>query len=134
MSDNKYFILANSQKEAIDYWNNSQYELADIVLALTDNGIFEGMKLYSVFKHEGFLALMNIFKFNFNLAKKELGINGEYVERGGDIYAEDYNPKRNPQVLTITGAELASKGKDLFDEFEKQFAKLVDTLNKKNNK
>lgn len=134
MSDNKYFILANSQKEAIDYWNNSQYELADIVLALTDNGIFEGMKFYSVFKHEGFLALMNIFKFDFNLAKKELGINGEYVERGGDIYAEDYNPKRNPQVLTITGAELASKGKDLFDEFEKQFAKLVDTLNKKNNK
>ena len=134
MSDNKYFVLANSQKEAIDYWNNSQYDLADIVLALTDNGIFEGMKFYSVFKHEGFLALMNIFKFDFNLAKKELGINGEYVERGGDIYAEDYNPKRNPQVLTITGADLASKGKDLFDEFEKQFVKLVDTLNKKNNK
>ena len=131
MSDKKYFVLADSQQEAVDYWNNSQYDLADIVLALTDNGIFEGMKFYSVFRHEGFLALMNIFKFDFQLVKKELGINGEYVERGGDIYAEDYNPKRNPQVLTYVGVELASKGKDLFDNFEKQFINLVDTLKKK---
>ena len=133
MNSEKFFTLADSQKEATEFWNNSQYELADIVLALTDNGVFEGIKLYSVFSHEGFLALMNIFKFNFDLAKKELGINGEYVERGGDIYAKDYNPKRNPNALTITGAELASKGKDFFDEFEKQFLKMVDTLNKKYN-
>ena len=131
MVKEKYFILADSQEDAVEYWRNSQYELTDIVLALTDNGVYEGMKLYSAFKNQGFLALMNVFKFNFDLAKRELGINGEYVERGGDVYAQDYNPKRNPKVLSITGKDLAIKAKEFYKDFEKQFVKTVEVLKKK---
>ena len=36
---------------------------------------------------------------DFALLKKQLGINGDYVERAGDVYSPDFNPKRNITVL-----------------------------------
>ena len=126
----KYFELANSQKEALEYWNNSQYELTDFILAMTDNGIVEGAKIYEAFKSEGFLAIVNMFKFNFALAKRELGINGEYVERGGDVYDEKYNPKRNPQVLTKSKEEMQVKAKEVYDNIELELKKLIESLKK----
>ena len=127
----KYFILADSKKDAIETWNKSQYELTDFILAMTDNGIVEGAMIYEAFKTEGFLMLMNMFKFNFALAKKELGINGEYVERGGDVYKQDYNPKRNPKVLTLSKEEMQVKAKEVYAEITKQLQKLAEAMKKK---
>ncbi len=128
--DKKYFILADSQQQAIDYWNNSQYDLTDFVLALTDNGIVEGGMLYEVFKEENFLKLMNIFKFNFALAKSEIGVNGEYVQRNENVYDVNYNPKRNASVLTLSKEEMQSKAKEVYAEIEEQLKKVIKSLSK----
>ena len=128
--DKKYFILADSQQQAIDYWNNSQYDLTDLVLALTDNGIVEGGMLYEVFKEENFLKLMNIFKFNFALAKSEIGVNGEYVQRNENVYDVNYNPKRNASVLTLSKEEMQSKAKEVYAEIEEQLKKVIKSLSK----
>ena len=124
----KYFELAKSQQDAIEYWNKSQYDLTDIILAMTDNGIFEGHKLYAVFKLDTFMAIMNICKFNFKLAKKELGIMGDYVERGGDIYSNDYNPKRHPEVLTLKGEELQKKSTEVYKTILEQLQKVSEAI------
>ena len=129
----KYFELANSQEDAVEYWNKSQYDLTDIILAMTDNGIFEGHKLYALFKLEVFNAVMNVCKFNFKLVKNELGISGDYVERGGNVYASDYNPKRNPQVLIFSGEELQKRATEVYKTILEQFKKVTDKIIKNAN-
>ena len=131
MEGDKYFVLAKSKQEAIEYWNNSQYDLVDMILAMVDNNIKEGAMIYEAFKTKGFLAMMNVFKFNFELAKKELGIVGEYVERGGNVFDEKYNPKRNPSALTLKKEELQKKAKYVYDQIEDQLKKTYRAIKKK---
>jgi hypothetical protein len=47
----KYFRFSQSEEESKDFWDNSQFELSDIVLSLTDNQIIEGLKNFCGFKH-----------------------------------------------------------------------------------
>lgn len=134
----KYFNMAKSQEDAVKHWYTSQYHLADIILALTDNGILEGHKLFGFFRLEEVSAIMNIYKFNFKLAKSELGINGKYVERSGeDIMSKDFNPKRNPEVLILHGEELKQKAKIVYQTILKQFkqtsADLIKSVKKHKN-
>ena len=125
----KYFIMAKSQEDAVKHWHTSQYHLADIILALTDNSILEGHKLLGFFNLEAVSAIMNIYKFNFKLAKSELGINGKYVERSGEnIMSKDFNPKRSPEVLTLHGEELKQKAQIVYKAIIKQFKKVSDEL------
>lgn len=133
----KYFEMAKSQDEAVKYWYKSQYNLSDIVLAMTDNGVFEGHKLFGFFSLEAVSAMMNIYKFNFKLVKKQLGINGNYVDRSGDIFAKDYNPNRNPDVLTIKGDEFKERAEKVYwaiiDEFKEVSNKLMEEVKKHKN-
>ncbi len=117
----KYFNMAESQEDAVKHWLKSQYHLADIILVLTDNGILEGHKLFGFFRLEEVSAIMNIYKFNFKLAKSELGINGKYVDRSGDINSAGFNPKRNPEVLSLSGEELKKKAKIVYNAILKEF-------------
>ncbi len=103
-----------------------------MVLALTDSGVIEGVYLYNMFRSEDFLKAMNVFKFNFALAKEELGIHGEYVERAGDIFSEDFNPKRNKEVLKLSGEELEEKGKEVYEAIFSEIKKIVKSALSKN--
>ena len=129
-----YYKLTSSQDEALEYWKKSQYDLADIVLALTDQGIMEGLQFYDMFKREEFLAMMQVAKLNFALIKKKLGINGEYVERKGDVYSENFNPKRNFKVLKYMDEDLKKVAKEVLDEFMKNTEGLANYIASFNNK
>ena len=133
----KYFNMAKSQEDAVKHWLKSQYDLTDIILVLTDNGILEGHKLFGFFRLEEVSAIMNIYKFNFKLAKSELGINGKYVDRSGDINSADFNPKRNPEVLTLSGEELKQKAvivyKTILKQFKQTSADLIKSVKKHKN-
>ena len=120
--------MAKSQEDAVKHWLTSQYKLADIILSLTDNGIFEGHKLFGFFRLEEVSAIMNIYKFNFKLAKSELGINGKYVDRNGDINSADFNPKRHPEVLSLSGEELKQKAKIVYNAILKEFKQTTSGL------
>ena len=124
----KYFNMAKNQEDAVKHWFTSQYKLADIILSLTDNGILEGHKLFGFFRLEEVSAIMNIYKFNFKLAKSELGINGKYVDRSGDINSADFNPKRNSEVLLLSGEALKKKAKIVYQTILKQFKETAHGL------
>ena len=113
---NKYFEQANSLEEAVEYWESSQYDLSDIVLALTDHQIDVGLKFYMLFSNKNFMDAMNGIKFNFKQVKEELGIWGEYVERKGDVYSETFNPKRNSSVLKLDLAKLPERAQEIYNE------------------
>lgn len=111
---------------AVKTWDNSQFDIADIVLSLTDTGNLEsGIKLYSVFKHEQFLQVMNLYTLDVKIIKQILGINGAYVERKGDVYSDKFNPKRNRSVLTIKPKEMDKRAKDLFAQLVKEMQDLA---------
>ncbi|MBO5884862.1 MAG: hypothetical protein J6Q51_03600 [Clostridia bacterium] len=102
------------------------HDIADIVLSLTDTGNLEsGIKLYSVFKHEQFLQVMNLYTLDVKIIKQILGINGAYVERKGDVYSDKFNPKRNRSVLTIKPKEMDKRAKDLFAQLVKEMQDLA---------
>lgn len=119
------FKRATSEQEAFDYWSASQFELSDIVLSLTDNLIKNGMKLYSVFKNEKFLTLMRYYTFDFAEVKKYLGIEGNYVERAGDVYDAKFNPKRDKSVLTLNRDEMKLRSKNVYDKILRDLSKLA---------
>ena len=127
----KYFLATKSSQEAVDDWKQSQFDLADIVLALTDNNLLVGHKLYHLFKNEAFCAVMTLFKFNFKLVKQELGIRGEYVERGGDIYSPTFNPARNPEVLKYDRNKLKEASKTTYNGIIKEFKEISKIIIKK---
>ena len=130
----KYFKQANSLKEAVEYWDSSQFELTDIVLALTDHKIDVGLKLYMLFSKQDFLDIMKIFKFNFKQVKEELGIWGEYVERKGDIYSKTFNPKRNPSVLKLELGKLPERAQEIYDEILAELSDLCKKVVAKSQK
>lgn len=105
----KYFYYESNMDIAIDCWNNSQFELCDIVLSLTDNRIYTGSKIYALFCRNEILNLMQYFICDFGRIKKELGIIGDYVERIGDIYSKNFNPRRNRRVLTLAISEMEKR-------------------------
>ena len=123
-----YYKLTSSQTEALEYWKKSQFDLADIVLALTDQGIFEGFQFYDIFKRDEYAAMMNVAMLNFALIKQKLGINGEYVERKGDVHSENFNPKRNFRVLKYMDEELKKRATEVYDEFMKSTEGLVNHI------
>ena len=127
----KYFKLANSHEEAVEYWKASQFDLSDIILALTDNGMNVGIGIYSFFQREDFLRFMNLYKFNFALVKEELGIWGEYVERKGDVYSKTFNSKRNPKVLKLMKNKLEERATEVFENIIKDFDTLIEQIEKK---
>ena len=128
MKEEKYFELAKSTKDAVLYWEKSQYDLSDIVLALTDNLIDEGLKLYTIFKSQNFLAIMNLYKLNFAFLKKELGITGNYVERTGNIYSKMFNPPRHKETLSLTGNDLQIAAIKVYDKFISELNKISTAI------
>ena len=120
---NRFITLANSLENAVTTWKNSQFDIADIVLSLTDNKCGKaGTHLYSVFRNEEFLKMMYMYTCNFQLIKEVLGINGEYVERAGDPYAKNFNPKRNPEVLTLDAKQMDERAWEIYQH-------LIDEVN-----
>ena len=66
---------------AVKTWDNSQFDIADIVLSLTDTGNLEsGIKLYSVFKHEQFLQVMNLYTLDVKIIKQILGMMVQVIK------------------------------------------------------
>ena len=104
-----YFYLQKDIESAIDRWNNSQFDLSDIVLSLTDNGIFQGVKIYAIFSRKEILAIMRYFVCDFYKIKQELGIVGNYVDRFGNVFDKNYNPKRNKLALTLNDKQMKIK-------------------------
>lgn len=95
-----YFSLEENQNKAATNWANSQYDFADIVLFLTDRHIEWGIKIYKLFCKKDVRTLLNYYSVDLQKIKNDLYINGKYVERGGDVYLLNYNPKRNRLIKT----------------------------------
>ena len=102
----KYFYNQPNSDIAINQWNNSQFDLIDIVLSLTDNHIRIGAKIYAVFCRPEVLNLMKYFECDFSKIKQELGIVGNYVKRRGNIYSKHYNPERCNNAITLSTKEM----------------------------
>lgn len=110
---------------AVKTWDNSQFDIADIVLSLTDTGNLEsGIKLYSIFKNQHFLEVMNLYTLDVKVIKQILGINGNYTERKGDVYSDKFNPKRDKSVLTLKPKEMDNRAKEIFDQLIKELQEL----------
>jgi len=112
----KYFYPQPDINNAINKWNESQFDLIDIILSLTDNHIWIGAKIYAVFCRQEVLNLMQYYECDFYKIKQELGIVGDYVEREGNIYCKDYNPKRHNNVLTLSVKEMKSKADIIYKD------------------
>lgn len=117
---------------AVKTWQNSQFEIADIVLSLTDNKQKDaGLKLYSLFQNESFLQLMHIYTCDFKAIKTILGIKGEYVERKGDVYSNTFNPKRRNGILTLDSNEMGKRGLKIFDALMAELEVIAKEIQKK---
>ena len=62
----KYFYYQAQKDIAIQHWENSQFDLCDIVLSLTDNHILIGARIYAVFCRP---EVLNLMKYLYNLFK-----------------------------------------------------------------
>ena len=117
----RYFCFEQDENLAVKTWNNSQFDLADIVLFLTDNGIMLGAKIYAIFNRGEVKNLLRFFVCDLNLMKKDLQIN-HYIERKGDALSKFFNPKR------IITTNYISK-KQLFKRAEFVYKNLINDLN-----
>ena len=88
-----YFIFERNRKNAVLSWKLSQFDLCDIVLSLTDNKIKTGIKIYELFMRKEVKAVLPFFICDFKKIKADLQIE-DYVERKGNVYSKDFNPKR----------------------------------------
>ena len=104
-----YFAFEKNQYIAIQEWNNSQFDLCDIVLSLTDNGIIIGSKIYYIFCRPEILNIMQCFVCDLNKIKEDLGIIGNYIERSGNVYFRNFNPKRNNNALSLPIKEMKKR-------------------------
>ena len=109
-----YFIFEKDENAAIEKWNNSQFDLTDVVLSLTDNQIMIGAKIYAIFIRLKSLNFMQYFICDFNKIKTELGILYHYVKREGNILSKDFNPKRNYKALSLTKNEMEKIAKRVY--------------------
>lgn len=103
-----YFKYEGDRFAANEKWKNSQFDLTDIVLCLTDRHIVWGQKIYCLFSKPQVQLLLNYYVCDFKLIKNELGLTSDYVERGGNIYSKDFNPKRNLFFVTPRNLELSA--------------------------
>ena len=110
-----YFCYQANSDVAMYYWNDSQFDLSDIVLSLTDNNIRIGAKIYAIFCRPEVLNLMQCFVCDFTKIKQDLGIDGDYVERRGDVYSKCFNPVRNKEVLTLTINEMKIRAREVYE-------------------
>ncbi len=110
----KYFSYGPNIDMSLQCWNNSQFDLADIVLSLSDNHIFIGAKIYAVFCRPEVLNIMQYFICDFNKIKDDLGICGHYIKGDGDIYSTTFNPARNINVLTLSINEMRSNATQVY--------------------
>ena len=114
---NFYGVKKGQQEEAVKMFEDSTFDMLDIVVSLLDIGLAkESTLLTSVFENEVFLALMNAYTCNFKAIKKILGINGEYVERNGNPKDTNFIPKRNAKVLSFKAEEMQERAKKVYDE------------------
>lgn len=91
----RYFKYEYNTEIAILTWTKSQFDLVDIILYLTDRNIIWGHKMYKLFWAEQVRFLLNYFICDFKKIKNDLGVPSVYVERDGDVYSKEFNPKRN---------------------------------------
>jgi hypothetical protein len=123
----KYFYYQPQKDMAIQHWENSQFDLCDIVLSLTDNHILIGARIYAIFCRPEVLNLMKYFICDFIKIKNDLGIVGSYVERAGNIYSKTFNPLRNTYVLHYTYREMGNRAKYVYKNIMSDLSKIGTT-------
>ena len=123
-----YFKIANNQQEAINAWQQSQFDLCDIVLSLTDNSIALGAKIYALFCRPEIKDLLQLFICDFSKIKSELGIVGEYIERKGDVFAKDFNPKRNPIFLALSPKQMQTFASTVYNNLMQDLKEISEAL------
>lgn len=129
----RFINLANSVEEAQNAWKNSQFEIADIVLSLTDNKCsMAGTHLYSIFKNEEFMKMMIMYTCDFKLIKDILGISGDYVERTNNPFDENFNPKRNPSVLTLDKKQMDERAFEIYNHLIEEINYIAKNSHKNN--
>ena len=125
----RYFTFEIDSNEAVKKWEQSQYDLSDIVLALTDRKIFYGAKIYAIFCRKEVLNLMEYFVCDFKKIKRDLGILGDYVERSGNVFEHTYNPKRNNKSITLELEEMNQRAKSVYKHLMFDLETIATTLN-----
>lgn len=125
----RYFTFEIDTDEAIKKWEESQYDLSDIVLALTDRRIFYGAKIYAIFCRKEVLNLMQCFVCDFTKIKIDLGILGDYVERAGNVFAHTFNPKRNNKSITLGLEAMRQRAKLVYKHLMLDLESIATMLN-----
>lgn len=124
-----YFKFEENEEVAIKHWNDNQFNLCDIVLSLTDNAIIYGGKIYALFLREEILDLMRFFICDFVKIKKDLGINGKYVERNGDLFSYDFNPKRSKSILIYDLKTMKDSAKKIYFHLLEDLKAISESIN-----
>ena len=110
----RYFSFEPNNDYALDTWVKSQFDLCDIVLFLTDKKISYGFKIYAIFNRDEVLNLLNYFVCDFKKMKRDLHILGNYVEREGDVFSKDFNPRRISFKMSLSRAEIERRAYDVY--------------------
>ena len=121
----KYFYYEPNIDIAVQQWENFQFDLTDIVLALTDNHIFIGAKIYAIFCRPEVLNLMKYYVCDFAKIKEDLGINGNYVKRQGNIYSKTFNPTRSMHAITFSIDEIKNRAKNIYKNIMLDLSSIV---------
>ena len=122
----RYFKYEPNFKLALLKWEQSQYDLSDIVLYLTDRNIIWGYKIYALFSQKEIRVLLNYFVCDLLKIKQDLGINFEYVERDGNCYSQNYNPKRD--ILKPASAGIQSLAKVVYNQILQDLEEICEKL------
>ena len=110
----KYFSI--DPQNAVKYWNDHQFDLSDILTSMINAGMEEGMQLYNTFMNQNVLEFMKVAKFNYKLAKKNMGISGEYVERKENDLQNLTPPKFNSDAIVVSKEEFIQNAKLVYEQ------------------
>ena len=114
----RYFAFEEDESLAVQLWNESQFDLCDIVLFLVDNNIMIGAKIYAIFLRNEVKNILNHFVCDLKLIKEDLHI-AEYVERKGDCFSKLFNPKRKILVNNISIEKLKKRAEKVYEQIIK---------------
>ena len=71
---------------------------------------------------------MQFYVCDFKKIKDELGIVGVYVERKGDVFDKNFNPKRNPRYLALTPAQMQIFANIIYNNLMQDLKEISEAL------
>ncbi len=120
-------------EEAKKFWDDSAYDVLDIIFALADNGLQkESLKISQIFSEDNLMKNLTVFDFNFPKIKAFMGIPKEYVSRNVKLKEgmKNINLPRDKTLLQFPKKEMKIKVDEIFSIFNDDLEELKEIIKK----